>query len=84
VSASNIELAGQVHITLNGSNHQTSTMNWTGSAWVIVSSPNAAGGDNYLETASKEGTAGEMWSVGNHHVGSGGSRVKTLIEEFHC
>ena len=62
---------------------QTYTMNWNGSSWSTVASPNVGPYDSFLSATAKIPGTTDVWAVG----GTGNadhSNHLTLIEKFHC
>jgi len=57
---------------------QTLTEHWNGSAWSVVSSPNAGLAYDHL-TAVASVTASDVWAVGNHDASNA---TQTLIEHW--
>lgn len=60
-----------------GTREQTLTMHWNGSAWSIVSSPNAPSGSSYLYSVSGN-FDGELWAAG-YSVDLASGATRTLI-----
>ncbi len=60
----------------NGSAFQTYMMQWNGTAWTTVASPNAGTGNNILNAAGNVPTTDNIWAVG---YSMSGSLQQTLI-----
>jgi hypothetical protein len=69
---------------------QTYTMQWTGTNWMTVASPNFGGANAFynelIGTSRIPGTT-DAWAVGIHGATAGSNNSvpsKTLILKFHC
>jgi hypothetical protein len=60
----------------DGSANQTYTMQWNGTAWATVASPNVGTGNNVLNAAGKVPDTNDIWAVG---YSTSGTLQKTLI-----
>lgn len=66
----------------SGSNpFQTLTEHWNGTAWSVVSSPNAGSGNNLLYGVTGVPGTGDAWTVGDIFYPSG---VQEGLTEFYC
>lgn len=67
---------------------QSYTMQWNGTAWKSMASPDFGGKDvvyNFLYGATKIPATNDVWAVGYHGVNFDTyTPSKTLILEFHC
>jgi len=87
VNANDVWGAG---VYYDGSRTQTFTMQWTGSSWATVASPDFGGADalyNQLNAASKIPGTTDVWAVGFHGTTANTNNTvpsKTLVLEFHC
>jgi len=64
----------------NGSNPQTLIEHWNGTAWSIVTSPNATQNDELSGVTCA--SASDCWAVGDYAIDSAGLPGQTLIEHW--
>ncbi|HLI09373.1 MAG TPA: hypothetical protein VKV40_22615 [Ktedonobacteraceae bacterium] len=79
ISASNIWAVGEAY-TQYGYPSQTLIEHWNGSAWSIVSSPNAPGSQNNDLLGVTAISGNNIWAVGRWDAGS--QNYRTLIEHW--
>jgi hypothetical protein len=68
----------------NFQNFQTYTMQWNGSAWTAVASPNWGNGSNALFAAAPIPGTNDIWAVGYRYVSTVNAELRTLILRLHC
>lgn len=64
VASNNVWAVGSAFLS-GGQFNQTWIIHWNGVKWAVVSSPNNAGGDNYL-TGVTARAANDIWAVGHY------------------
>lgn len=86
-AASNKDVFG-VGYYWDGHEWQTYTMQWNGTSWSTVASPNAGGTDavyNFLNGAARIPGTMQFWAVGDAGtVFNQTTPTKTLVMKFHC
>jgi hypothetical protein len=78
-AADNVWAVGH-YIPAGGSEPQTLTLNWNGTAWSVVTSPDVGITSSLLGAAASPGT-GTVWAVGSSNTGTGPGTLSPLALE---